>query len=157
MYTPFRAVTSHQIVNIGFPTFFTEWNFFPSESRKTHRMFSRFVSRQAVRQQKTIHTAAPRNYTNVRRGAGAVVLGAGYTKFVTHLTPSLFSWWSRSPSEPEDPNLFPKAYKPPSIEEVATLTFAPDVPPPLQRNHPVKLKVDMDVEVCEILFCTQTW
>lgn len=49
--------------------------------------------------------------------------------------------------EPDNPNLFPKAYKPPLIEELAELTFAPDVPPPIDRNHPIKLKVDMDVEV----------
>jgi FtsP/CotA-like multicopper oxidase with cupredoxin domain len=60
---------------------------------------------------------------------------------------SLFGWWSTSVKEPDDPDLFPKAYKPPTRVEEAVLTFAPEVPPPITRNYPVKLKVDMDVQV----------
>jgi hypothetical protein len=32
-------------------------------------------------------------------------------------------------------------------DEIAELTFAPNVPPPIQRNYPVNLKVNMNVKV----------
>jgi FtsP/CotA-like multicopper oxidase with cupredoxin domain len=38
----------------------------------------------------------------------------------------------------------------PVKEEVAQLSFAPDVPPPITRNYPVKMIVNMTSEVTEI-------
>lgn len=38
----------------------------------------------------------------------------------------------------------------PLPEEKAVLTFAPEVPPPIKRKFPVKLRVDMDVQIKEM-------
>lgn len=60
------------------------------------------------------------------------------------------SWWSPDGKTIPNPTLYPTANQPSPREEVAQLTFAPHVPPPINRNYPVHLLVDMDVVVKEL-------
>jgi len=71
------------------------------------------------------------------------------------------SWWSADGVVKPNLERYPAANQPTPKQEVANLTFAPEVPPPIDRNYPVHLKVNMDVLVKDMeidsVHTTELW